>query len=257
MRLRADRCPPRSVVATTAASAGTSATASSSAAMCALRVRRTPTERRHADESRPRPTTTAIRTEVTSTADGRERTPRRGDPRDAEHRRSHEEGNDGVEAVVTRVRHRREVGEHVREELRHAHGGEAGREEEQPAERDGEPQEIRDVGTREERTEHRARIGEQRLDDALRRPAHLVVEAVVAARVTAVRRRDHDVDREERPGESGGGDHALRRPASHARARTRRRVRRSGTPINSPVDIASTAQSPNGSSRFVSRNQMQ
>ena len=54
------------------------------------------------------------------------------------------------------------------------------REEEQPAERDREPQEVGDVGTREQRTEHSARIGEERLDHALRRAADLVVEAVVA-----------------------------------------------------------------------------
>ena len=107
--------------------------------------------------------------------------------------------------MVARIRHRPEVGEIVREELWNRDRGETRREEEQPAERDGEPDEIRDVVPLEERSDDRPRIREHRADDALRRAADLVVEAVEVA-VVARERRDDDVHGDDRPGDAEAGD---------------------------------------------------
>ena len=91
------------------------------------------------------PTTSATISRAHEHRRRRERTPRRRDPRDTQNRRSDRERNDRGDAVVARVRHRPEVREPVREQLRQRDRREPGREQEQPESGTPSQSEIRDV----------------------------------------------------------------------------------------------------------------
>ena len=143
MYRRAERCAPTELDAETAASSGTSATASRSAAARAgggLEA----AERRDADSTRPRETMAmSSMAEQTSIA-GRER-PSRPDLGDAEDGRRDQEGHDRRDAVVPRIRHRREVREHVREQLRERDEREPRREHEEEEQRQTQPDDVHEV----------------------------------------------------------------------------------------------------------------
>ena len=156
------------------------------------------------------------------------------------------------------IGHRAEVREPVREKLRQRDGREARREHEEEQERKPEPDEIGDV-VRLERARRGSTPGSVKSirTTPVRRAADLVVEAVEDAARRRENVRHDDVDGDERPRrarERRSTAPASRRPA---RARTRCPSAAIGSPMSSPVDIASSAQTANGTSRSVSRNQMQ
>ena len=130
-----------------------------------------------------------------------------------------------------------------------------GREHEQEEQREPEPEDVDDVVRLGERAEHRGRVVDERADDSLRRPADLVVEAEEDALVARVV-TDDDVDGEGRPRSPAAAiaAPASRRPRASANQTPRPAI---GSPMSSPVDIASAAKTANGTSLSVSRNQMQ
>ena len=75
-------------------------------------------------------------------------------PRDAEHRRTDEEGNDCVEAVVTRVGHRRKSESMFARSCGNPTAARPGERRNSPQSGTASHREIGDVGTREESTEH-------------------------------------------------------------------------------------------------------
>ena len=94
-------------------------------------------------------------------------------PRDSEHGRCDQKRDHRSHAVVSRIGHRAEVREAVREKLRKRDRGKPGSEHEEEKERKPEPDQVRDVVPLDERPQHRAGIREERAGDSTGRAAHV------------------------------------------------------------------------------------
>ena len=102
-------------------------------------------ERNRADGSRPGRDEDRERRRAHEDGRGCKPASWRADPRDPEHRRGDEERDDRRHAVVPRVRHRAEVREPVREQLRQRDGREAWGQHEEEEEREPEPEQVGEV----------------------------------------------------------------------------------------------------------------
>ena len=158
----------------------------------------TAAQRRHPDGSRPRPDEQRDGRAAHEHRSGRGRLARRSDAPDPEDGRRDEERDDRSEAVVAGIRHRAEVGQAVREQLRNRDQGESRREDEEEQERQAQPDDVDEVVSLEQRRRDDARIGEEHPQHAVRRAPDFLVEAVEDAVLARERAHDH-VHGDERP----------------------------------------------------------